>query len=51
MVNLAQRSIDIILQNQASSGAYLASPNFPNYRFCWFRDGSFTAYAMDLIGE
>lgn len=51
MENLAQRSIDVILQNQAASGAYIASPNFPNYRFCWFRDGSFTAYAMDLIGE
>jgi len=51
MENLTQRSIAIILQNQATSGAYIASPNFPNYRFCWFRDGSFTAYAMDLIGE
>lgn len=51
MVDLTQRSIDIILQNQASTGAYLASPNFPNYRYCWFRDGSFTAYAMGLIGE
>jgi len=51
MENLTQRSIEIILQNQAASGAYIASPNFPNYRFCWFRDGSFSAYAMDLIGE
>jgi len=51
MENLAQRSIEIVLHNQAASGAYIASPNFPNYRFCWFRDGSFTAYAMDLIGE
>jgi GH15 family glucan-1,4-alpha-glucosidase len=51
MENLTQHSIDVILQNQAASGAYIASPNFPNYRFCWFRDGSFTAYSMDLIGE
>jgi GH15 family glucan-1,4-alpha-glucosidase len=51
MVDLTQRSIEIILQNQAPSGAFMASPNFPNYRFCWFRDGSFIAYAMDLIGE
>ncbi len=51
MENLTQHSIKIILKNQATSGAYIASPNFPNYRFCWFRDGSFTAYAMDLSGE
>lgn len=51
MENLSKRSIEIILQNQAPSGAYMASPNFPNYRYCWFRDGSFIAYAMDLVGE
>lgn len=51
MSDLFQHSIEIILQNQAAGGAYMASPNFPNYRFCWFRDGSFTAYAMDLVGE
>lgn len=49
--NLYERSIDIILENQAASGGYLASPNFPSYRYCWFRDGSFIAYAMDLAGE
>jgi GH15 family glucan-1,4-alpha-glucosidase len=48
---LYQRSIDIILQNQSPSGAYLASPNFPSYRYSWFRDGSFIAYAMDLAGR
>lgn len=46
-----QHSIDVILHNQASSGAYLASPTFPNYRYSWFRDGSFIAYAMALYGE
>jgi GH15 family glucan-1,4-alpha-glucosidase len=51
MTDLFQHSIDVILKNQASSGAYIASPNFPNYRYCWFRDGSFIAYAMDLAGE
>jgi GH15 family glucan-1,4-alpha-glucosidase len=48
---LYQRSIDIILKNQAPSGAYLASPNFPSYHYSWFRDGSFIAYAMDLAGK
>ncbi len=51
MDSLYQRSIDIILENQAPGGAYLASPSFPNYRYCWFRDGSYTAYAMDLAGQ
>lgn len=49
--NLYQRSIEIILENQAPSGAYVASPNFPTYHYCWFRDGSFIAYAMDLAGK
>ncbi len=51
MNGLSQRSIEIILQNQSVSGAYIASPNFPNYQYCWFRDGAFIAYAMDLVGE
>lgn len=51
MTDLFQRSIDIILQNQSPEGAYLASPNFPNYHYCWFRDGAFIAYAMNLAGE
>lgn len=49
--NLYQHSIDVILKHQHSSGSYLASPNFETYKYCWFRDGSFTAYAMDISGE
>jgi len=48
---LIKRSLEIILENQSPSGAFIASPDFPNYHYCWFRDGSFIAYAMDLIGE
>lgn len=51
MNNLYQRSIEIILENQSPNGAYIASPNFPTYHYCWFRDGSFIAYAMDLAGQ
>ena len=51
MTDLVQRSIDVILSNQDPSGAYVASPNFPTYHYCWFRDGSFIAYAMDLSGH
>ena len=51
MTNLYQRSIEIILENQSENGAYIAAPNFPTYHYCWFRDGSFIAYAMDLVGQ
>lgn len=51
MTNLLTRSIDIILENQSSTGAYPASPNFVTYRYSWFRDGAFIAYAMDLAGQ
>jgi GH15 family glucan-1,4-alpha-glucosidase len=51
LTDLYQRSIEIILENQSSSGGYIASPNFPTYHYCWFRDGSFIAYAMDLAGQ
>jgi len=48
---LHRRSIEIILEHQHPGGAYPASPAFPTYRYCWMRDGSFTAYAMDLVGQ
>lgn len=48
---LIERSLQIILENQAVSGAFIASPNFPTYAFCWFRDSSYIAYALDLYGE
>jgi GH15 family glucan-1,4-alpha-glucosidase len=50
VVDLYQHSVDVILKNQAPSGAYLASPAFSQYGYCWLRDGSFTAYAMDRAG-
>ncbi len=51
MPDLYQRSIEIILANQHASGAYVACPNFPTYRYAWFRDASFVAYSMDLAGQ
>lgn len=51
MGELFQRSIQIILANQVSSGAYPAGPNFPTYRYSWFRDGAFIAYAISLAGQ
>ena len=46
-----QRSIDSILRNQSANGAIVASPDFAQYHFCWLRDGSFSAYALDRAGE
>jgi GH15 family glucan-1,4-alpha-glucosidase len=50
-VDLKQYSIQIIKENQTDNGAFIACPNFDNYKFCWLRDGSFIAYAMDRVGE
>lgn len=51
MTDLRQRSIEIIRDAQAQSGAYPACQEFPTYRYCWFRDGAFIAHAMDVVGE
>jgi GH15 family glucan-1,4-alpha-glucosidase len=40
-----------ILRNQEENGAFVASPDFAEYRYCWLRDGSFVAYALDQVGE
>jgi GH15 family glucan-1,4-alpha-glucosidase len=44
-------SIASILHNQRDNGAIVASPDFAEYRYCWLRDGSFIAYALDQVGE
>ena len=48
---LVERSLEVIQDGQASSGAFLASPTFEQYRFSWFRDGAFVAEAVDLHGR
>ena len=50
-MNLVQRSIDVIRAGQSPSGGYVACPNFEQYRYSWFRDGSFIADAMREAGE
>jgi GH15 family glucan-1,4-alpha-glucosidase len=44
-------SVQAVLRNQSPNGAIIASADFAQYRFCWLRDGSFSAYALDLAGE
>jgi GH15 family glucan-1,4-alpha-glucosidase len=51
MTSLQETSLQVLLNNQDSSGAFLASPNFTTYKYAWLRDGSFCAYALDLWGE
>jgi isomaltose glucohydrolase len=46
-----QRSVEVILAGQSPSGAYVASPSFEHYRYCWLRDGSFVADAMREAGH
>lgn len=48
---LTQTSINIITTYQSETGAYVASPNFHEYRYSWLRDGSFIAYAMLKAGR
>lgn len=43
---LRDASIRVILENQSSSGAYIASPSFRVYNYSWIRDGAFIADAM-----
>jgi isomaltose glucohydrolase len=44
-------SVAAILRNQHPSGAIVASPDFAQYQYCWLRDGSFIAHALDRAGE
>ncbi len=50
-LNLTQVSIKIITDNQALSGAYVASPTFSQYGYSWLRDGMWIAHSMDCVGE
>jgi isomaltose glucohydrolase len=50
-VNLARRSVEVILAGQSPSGAYVACPTFEVYGYAWLRDGCFVADAMREAGE
>jgi len=47
---LFEKSIRLITYYQANSGAFIASPDFAQYNFCWIRDATFIAYALDVWG-
>jgi GH15 family glucan-1,4-alpha-glucosidase len=44
-------SVAAILRHQEPNGAFVASRDFATYQYCWLRDGSFSAYALDRAGE
>ena len=48
---LGEISVASILRNQLPNGAIIASPDFAEYHFCWLRDGSFIAHALDTAGK
>ena len=48
---LAARSVAVIREHQAESGAYLAAPFPAPYRNAWLRDGALVADAMSTTGE
>jgi GH15 family glucan-1,4-alpha-glucosidase len=49
--DLRARSVQVIRAGQSREGAYVASPAFAQYGYCWLRDGSFVADAMSRSGE
>lgn len=48
---LRQHSLNVILDNQQPSGAYLACPTMPDYQFSWFRDGAYISYGLVQDGR
>jgi GH15 family glucan-1,4-alpha-glucosidase len=50
-LDLVARSLSLVREYQSPNGAYVAGPTFAVYNYCWFRDGAYIAYAMDLAGE
>ena len=48
---LVETSVQAMLANQQPNGAFIASPDFGQYQYCWLRDASFIAHALDRVGE
>lgn len=48
---LMRASVARILEHQEPNGAIVASRDFATYHYCWLRDGSFIAFALDRAGE
>jgi GH15 family glucan-1,4-alpha-glucosidase len=46
-----QAAVAAMLACQQANGSLIASPDFEQYHYCWLRDSSFAAYALDRCGE
>jgi GH15 family glucan-1,4-alpha-glucosidase len=46
-----EAAVSAMLACQQDNGAMVASPDFAQYHYCWLRDSSFAAYALDRCGE
>ncbi|MGI9952458.1 glycoside hydrolase family 15 protein [Moorellaceae bacterium AZ2] len=51
MDELLKKSVAILKKHQTAQGAFPAAPEFAPYKYVWLRDGTFIAYALDLVGE
>lgn len=51
MTELVERSLRLIHEYQAETGAYPAAPGPAPYRNAWLRDGAFVADAMSRAGQ
>jgi GH15 family glucan-1,4-alpha-glucosidase len=49
-LDLVSTSIRLLREAQHPTGAFAAAPRYPTYRFCWFRDASYVAHALDRFG-
>ena len=48
---LARSGLEVLAAGQVPSGALVAAPTFPVYRYGWLRDGAFCALALDAAGR
>ena len=49
--NQVAASVTAMLKHQSAYGSFVASPDSGQYQFCWLRDSSFIALALDAAGE
>ncbi len=47
---LRTESLELLRKNQHPSGAFIASPTFSQYDYCWLRDGTWIAYSLLVHG-
>lgn len=49
--SLVSASVAGMLGHQSPHGSFVASPDFGQYQYCWLRDASFVAHALDVAGH